>query len=485
MNIMLNGLFDFKFKDGMKINVSKNEIYNQMLLYMFFAWKKSVVIVTPTLNEANQLYRDLQYYLKESVYIFPDDDFLTKKAIASSPELMYMRMKFLNNIDSTDNKILICHTSSFLKKFPAKNSFEEKAINLKVSKTIDRDDLIEKLKNIGYKRESLVTNTGEFSVRGFVIDVFPIFSDRPVRIEFFDEEIDEIKYFNENTQLSIQNTQEVVIKPVNDEYNGSNSSILSYLNEPLLIYQDYNQIKMVEKSLIEQINYYNEENYNFLLADIESDSKLFVDTIENGKSDLNIVAGKKVNYNNDANKFVSDLNEKNSFLCSNDKKFIKKLKIDKSKVIDTDLLEGFVYEGKAYYSKNDLNGHEEKIKYNTGYKMGKKIDSIDKQEVGDYVVHKESGIGVYMGISTIMKNGLPRDYILIKYKGDDKLYLPVDKVDKLYKYSSKDGARPVIHKLNSVEWQKTKMKIRKKIHDISEELIKIYKNRSISKHSIM
>ena len=128
-----------------------------------------------------------------------------------------------------------------------------------------------------------------------------------------------------------------------------------------------------------------------------------------------------------------------------------------------------------------MNGHEEKIKYNTGYKMGKKIDSIDKLEVGDYVVHKESGIGVYMGISTIMKNGLPRDYILIKYKGDDKLYLPVDKVDKLYKYSSKDGARPVIHKLNSVEWQKTKMKIRRKIHDISEELIKIYKNRSISK----
>ena len=101
---MLNGLFDFKFKDGMKINVSKNEIYNQMLLYMFFAWKKSVVIVTPTLNEANQLYRDLQYYLKESVYIFPDDDFLTKKAIASSPELMYMRMKFLN--DNKNKKIL-------------------------------------------------------------------------------------------------------------------------------------------------------------------------------------------------------------------------------------------------------------------------------------------------------------------------------------------------------------------------------------------
>ena len=121
------------------------------------------------------------------------------------------------------------------------------------------------------------------------------------------------------------------------------------------------------------------------------------------------------------------------------------------------------------------------MKYNTGYKMGKKIDSIDKLEIGDYVVHKTSGIGVYMGITTIMKAGVPMDYILIKYKGDDKLYLPVDKVDSLYKYSSKDGARPVIHKLNSIEWQKTKMRIKKKIHDISNELIKIYKNRSISK----
>ncbi len=102
-------------------------------------------------------------------------------------------------------------------------------------------------------------------------------------------------------------------------------------------------------------------------------------------------------------------------------------------------------------------------------------------EIGDYVVHKTSGIGVYMGITTIMKAGVPMDYILIKYKGDDKLYLPVDKVDSLYKYSSKDGARPVIHKLNSIEWQKTKMRIKKKIHDISNELIKIYKNRSISK----
>ena len=291
----------------------------------------------------------------------------------------------------------------------------------------------------------------------------------------------EIKYFDENSQLSIRNIDTIVLKPIKDEYSSENSNVLSYLDKPLLIYQDYNQITMVERSIIEQINYYNEVNSNFMLSDIMSLNTIFVNTIDNVKSDYDISASSIVNYGGDINKFKKDVNVEDSFLCTKDKELINRLNFNKSKIIDVDLLNGFIYNGISYYSKNDLFYHKEQVKYNTGYKMGKKIDSIDKLEIGDYVVHKTSGIGVYMGITTIMKAGVPMDYILIKYKGDDKLYLPVDKVDSLYKYSSKDGARPVIHKLNSIEWQKTKMRIKKKIHDISNELIKIYKNRSISK----
>ena len=291
----------------------------------------------------------------------------------------------------------------------------------------------------------------------------------------------EIKYFDENSQLSIRNIDTIVLKPIKDEYSSENSNVLSYLDKPLLIYQDYNQITMVERSIIEQINYYNEVNSNFMLSDIMSLNTIFVNTIDNVKSDYDISASSIVNYGGDINKFKKDVDAEDSFLCTKDKELINRLNFNKSKIIDVDLLSGFIYNGISYYSKNDLFYHKEQVKYNTGYKMGKKIDSIDNLEIGDYVVHKTSGIGVYMGITTIMKAGVPMDYILIKYKGDDKLYLPVDKVDSLYKYSSKDGARPVIHKLNSIEWQKTKMRIKKKIHDISNELIKIYKNRSISK----
>lgn len=479
---MIDNLFNEKIYNDMNISINQNEIYNQFLMYMFFSLNKNMIIVTPSLTEANKIYKDLSFYNKEKVYIFPDDDYLTKKAIATSPELMYMRMKFLDTINTKDNKILICHTNSFLKKLPKKDVFKNKQINLKINDTINRDEIISKLIEIGYKKESLVTNTGEFSVRGFVIDIFSIFEEHPYRIEFFDEEITEIKIFDENTQLSIKNIDSCIIKPANDEYDESFGSVIDYLNDPVVIYKDYNQILNVEKSIKEQMKYYDDTITMHNLGELKNDFNIYIDTIDNNKKyDLTINATSIENYNNDKTRFFKDIINNKAYLCTNDKIFIEDLGIPIEKVIDKDINSGFIYKDVYYFCKNDLIYNNQKLKYETGIRIGKKIDSIDNLEVGDYVVHKTNGIGVYMGITTINKGGIPKDYILIKYKGDDKLYLSVDKVDKLYKYSSKDGAKPTIHKLNSIEWQKTKMKIKNKIRDISNELIKIYKNRSVSK----
>lgn len=477
---MIENLFDFKIENGHKFSVSQNEIYYQFLMYMFFSLNKSLVIVTPSLNEANKIYAALNGKL-ENVYIFPDDDYLTKKAIATSPELMYMRMRFLNNIKEINKSILICHTNSLLKKLPLKSKLEEKKINIYKDAVIERDDFIRKLDDIGYKRESLVTNTGEYSVRGFVIDIFPIFEDHPIRIEFFDNLIEDIKYFDENTQLSMNSIVNFIIKPVQDEYEGSSSTVLDYMVDSVLVYQDYKQIKNVEYSIIEQMKHYDDFTSMNRLNDIKNDSVIYIDTIDNSDNyDYNIYAKEIINYNNDKTKFVEDINSNNAFLCSTDEEFLSSLGLEKSKILKVNLSSGFIYKEIYYFSKNDLCPIKSQLKYDTGYKLGKKISSIDKLEVGDYIVHKTNGIGVYMGITTIDKNGMAKDYILIKYKGEDKLYLPVDNIDKLYKYSSKDGAKPVIHKLNSTEWQKTKMKIKNKIKDISNELIKIYKNRNIA-----
>lgn len=477
---MIENLFDFKIENEYKVSITDNEVYTQFLLYMFFSMNKSLVLVTPTLNEANRIYSNLSTSLK-NVYIFPDDDYLTKRAIATSPELMYMRMRFLNNIEQDDKCILICHTNSYLKKLPLKSKLHEKNIKLEVSNSVNREELISKLLNIGYKRESLVTNTGEFSVRGFVVDIFPIFENHPIRVEFFDNVIDEIKYFDENTQLSLDNLNDIVIKPVVDEYEDSASNVLDYIDNSLVVFQDYNQINNVQRSIIEHMSHYDDTVSLFSLNDIKLENYIFLDTIDNRKEYDIVINAKAINnYSNDKEQFLKDVNEKDVFLCSTDKSFLESLNIPFEKIINVDLNSGFIYNDKYYFSKNDLCFVNTKLKYNTGYKLGKKIDSIDKLEIGDYVVHKNNGVGVYMGISTLLKNGMEKDYILIKYKGDDKLYLSVDNLDKLYKYSSKDGAKPTIYKLNSVEWQKTKMKIKAKIKDISNELIKIYKNRTHS-----
>lgn len=476
---MINNLFNFDIFDDMKLSITPNEIYNQLLMYMFFRFNKNIILITPNLKEANYLYDQLSRYTK-NVYIFPDDDYLTKKAIATSPELMYMRMKFLNGIPEDTNYILICHTNSILKKLPSKNDMNSKNVKLTIGQEIDRDKLIKKLLDIGYKRESIVTNTGEFSVRGFVIDIFPIFEEHPVRIELFGDTIDEMKFFDENTQLSFDKIEEYTFKPMIDEYSNSYSSILNYINNYIFIYQDFDQIRNVEKNILTQMSYYDDVNSLFKLNDLNPENIIYIDTIDNNNDyNYSFISKSILNYNNDKEKFINDITNNNSFLCTTDKYFIKSLGKN-LKIIDVDINSGFVFNDICYFSKNDLSQIHYSINYNTGYKLGKKIDSLNKLEVGDYVVHKVNGIGIYMGLTTITKNGKKMDYILIKYKDNDKLYLPVEDFNKLYKYSSKEGAKPTIHKLNSVEWQKTKLKIKNKIKDISSELIKIYKNRKIA-----
>ena len=473
-------IFNFNIENDLKLSVSNNEIYSQLLLYIFFSVKHDILILVPTLNDANKLFNDLKSYVND-VYIFPEDDYLTKKAIASSTDLLYLRMNFLNSIESNGPKIVICHVNSFIKRLPPRNEYINKSMTIKIDTQIDRNDFLQKLSNIGYKKESLVTNVGEFAVRGYVIDVFPFQEEHPIRIDFFDDEISNISYFDEYTQRTIKKENTVTIKPLVDDFNDNSSSVLEYMNDPFVILQDFNQCENIMKNVIDQIKYYdNDFSQIFFLKDIKIDNKLNVDLIDNsGNYDYRFIAKSILNYNGNFETFVNTLKNNNAYLCTDNENFIKKVKekTDKVKVINCKLNSGFIYDNVIYLSDNDLiERRENDTFYN--YKFGRKINDIEKLKIGDYVVHKNHGIGIYMGISTITKNLVKKDYILIQYKGHDKLYLSIDNIDKLYKYSSREGVKPKINKLNSLEWQKTKIKIKNKIRDISNELIEIYKKRA-------
>ena len=442
--------------------------------------QSDLIILVPTLSDANKLFNNLKTYIS-NVYIFPEDDYLTKKAIASSDDLLFMRMNFLNSIDTNDKKILICHVNSFIKKLPAKSEYLSKSIKLSNGQIIDRSEFLKELDSIGYKKESLVTSVGEYAVRGFVIDVYPFQQDHPVRIDFFDNEISNMSFFDEYSQRTIKDEETILIKPLIDNFNTNVNSIIEYLNKPFTILQDYNQCQNIMKNIVDQIKYYdNDFSEIFFLNDMKIDKKINIDLIDNtGNYDYVFAAKSIVNCKNDFDCFLNLIKDQSTYLCTTNVNFIEKVKksYDKAKIINFDLNSGFIYKDVTYLSDNDLIEKREKDTF-YNYKFGKKIKDIEKLNIGDYVVHKNHGIGIYRGVSTITKNSVKKDYILIQYKGNDRLYLSIDNIDKLYKYSSREGVKPKINKLNSIEWQKTKIKIKNKIRDISNELIEIYKKRA-------
>lgn len=477
-DILCKKLFDFDINNIKNVSISDNEIYNQFILYTFFSSGKNIMLVFPTLNEATEKFNNLKSYL-DDVYLFPEDDIISKSAIAVSPELLYMRINLLNKINDNKQKIVIVHLNSYIKKMSNIQAYRDKTIHLKKNKIVNREKLIKDLTENGYKRESMVYNTSDFSVRGFVIDVYPVGEENPVRIELFDDVVEKVKYFDPITQKTMKELDEVSILSLNENYNDSESSIKDYLENKIVMYHNFNQIKLQEKMLKPQMEYLNISSSVFKLNELLTKDDIYLDTINNKNKDINIFAKNIEYYNSNKSMFIDDIIKNNGTLYSSNKNFINEILHlnNKIKTVNKNLNKGFVYKNKYYYSENDLYGNNktQKIKYKEN--IGKNIISLDNLQIGDYVVHRKNGIGIYKGITTIEKNKLKKDYILIQYKGNDKLYLPVEDISKLYKYVSKEGMKPTINKLNSIEWTRTKLRIREKIKDITQDLLKIYKER--------
>ena len=232
---------------------------------------RSIVILTSTLLEATNLLNSLTSYT-DDVLFFPMDDFLTSMAVSSSPELLVTRLETLNEIIKGKKKIIITHIMSYLRFLPTSDLYKKSVIELKTNYEYDIKKLGLDLLSIGYKRDTLVYKTGDVAIRGYIIDVFPIGEEHPVRIEFFGDEIDSIRYFDEETQLSLGEKKNITIYPATDLlienseedvvyhnkdlpiYNKNVSNIVDYLDNYTLIIKDYSQLKNTYNTIFLQMD---------------------------------------------------------------------------------------------------------------------------------------------------------------------------------------------------------------------------------------
>lgn len=504
---------DEKFPKDVNIRITglTKELNVFYLLSLFESKKENIVVVTNSLYESNQLYSLLSTYA-DDVLLFPMDDFLSSVALAVSPDLKIKRLETLKKVEEKKH-IVITNLTGYLKFLPPLKKGKEKELKLKINEEIKREEIIERLEEYGYKKDSLVTATGTYAVRGFILDIFSTFLEHPIRIEFFGDTIESIRYFDEDTQLSLNAIDEITISPYDEITTDGHSSILDYLEHPIVTYYDYEQIEVAYKKLLEDILEYKkskeiplETEYMYKMEDFSITKEIYIDTIANiNTSKLKTYSFQSLEIENFRANFeiLKDKvhlwlkSKKTIVFCLSKENQIKQIKelfavvhiLKKEEVVENQINvlqkkinHGFIIDNYVVISEYDIEQvNAADIKYKNTLKIGKKVNSLNNLELGDYVVHRNHGIGIYNGVVTLTQMGLQKDFIQINYLGNDKVYIPVEKITTIFKYTDKDGTKPKINKLNSTSWELKKRQVQKKIKDISEELMRLYALRSNTK----
>lgn len=477
------------------------------VFYVLECFKKStnnIIVLTSNLYLANQLFRLLETYTND-VLLFPMDDFFTSVALAVSPELKLKRLETLEKL-KTGRHIVVTNLMGYVHYLPNKEEQSKLEVTLKKGMDIPRDDVVKLLEDLGYERDSIVTSTGEYSVRGFVVDAFLPSEEHPIRIEFFGDTIEEIRFFDEETQLSLKSVDEVRFEANDEIETGTPNSLYDYMENTTLIMFDKELILTSYDKLNEEAMNYNQEEetpgkrYFWFLEELHPAKTLYINQVTNSleKRVIKFQTEEILNFRSDYQKLKEVVegyilkHKTVLFVLSKDAqiKIIREIFPDaillrelnvlagKIQIYKSKINHGFVVDDLVVISEFDIEEIKEEKTYKNPIRIGKKIAGLEALSLGDYVVHRTYGIGVYSGVVTLSNHGIKKDYIQIAYFGNDKVYVPVEKISTIYKYSDKDGLKPQINKLGSTAWTKKKASIQKRLHDISKELLVLYAKRS-------
>lgn len=462
-----------------------------------------IIVVTPTIYEANKLYQNFSD--TKDVFLYETDDVLTSLATSKSPELKVEKLNILKESLNNNKKIIITDINGYLKKLPSINDFKNNIIKLKIGTDINLKNIVDNLYEIGYEKETLVTKPGEFGVRGFILDIFPLNEENPIRIEFFGDTIESIRYFEVESQKSLENIDDIEIYSIS-KTSEKYSSLYEYLNNPLVIFKDYSQIKISYERIMNDIFELNIENPLYDINDIDEKKINYYFDLDDDTS----LAKKVVNFNiKNVERFNSNIEIINKYLeeslkfnktviiclsTINVNNFIEILNIpylltdivnikeNNINIVKYDLKEGFILDNYIFISEYELyNKKKETKRRKFNFNFATRIKDLNKLEIGDYVVHDSHGIGVYNGIKTLSKNNMLQDYIEVLYADNDKLYIPASKIELISKYTGKEGYAPKINSLNSVAWEKTKQRVKEKIRYEASRLLKVQAERSLKK----
>lgn len=505
--------------------------FNLIIRELLHRLQQPILIVASDENRAQQIYSSLVELFEENmVHFFPVEPLLETQAAVSSLDELSQRLDAMSFLLTKQKGIVISTPQALQYPLPAAIKFKANSLTLKVNQVCNLSKICDFLVRCGYKRDDLVANPGEFALRGDILDIYPINIAYPYRIEFFDDEIDNIRTFNPVSQRTKDSLTEVVIEPADDQLdklyqNEDYTTILDYLTESgIICFDDIRAIRQnivqidarnrdylahetstnIKNSRLDFTSIFNQivqaKIYSSLFQvsvnDLKIDQLLNLHTREPQqffsqmsliKNELSVYELQQQTVIIQADNLVRAKQIKSTFADYGIDITIaaeNKLIPNKRQIIVDNFNQGFVLPriNLVYLTEHDLFNRQPHIhKKIKSLENAQQIRSYQELNPGDYVVHINHGIGIFEGIKTLESNGKKGDYITITYRNHDQLFVPADQLGVVQKYVASDGKIPKINKLGGNEWAKTKCRVQEKIEDIADELLAIYAHRATEK----
>ncbi|WP_432353759.1 transcription-repair coupling factor [Sporosarcina sp. A2] len=550
---------------------------------------RPLLIVSPNMLQAQRTYEDLVKLLGESrVHLYPAEELVAADFAFASFELRAGRIDTLNHMATECEGIYITPVAGLKKIVPSKERWESSTLSAAVGDSIEMDEWLHRLTSMGYTRQDMVTAPGEIALRGGILDVYPLTSEDPIRIELFDTDIDSIRTFSAENQRSTGKLQQLTLLPameftwsaqdlhqiadklenalskslkkVKDELVKENlllsisgdielmragvqpenmvkyagfateqvAELGSYLpSNALVLFDEINRIQETAATLEK-----DEEEWRMSLLEegkIVHDAKLSVSFTE-AHAALNTqaiylslftrslpgITVKEIiaysckpmqQFHGQMNLLKTEMerwkqNNYNVFILAEGKErvdqvhsILRDYDIEATEngvatregvitVLDGSIHAGFEFpmhrlvvitDGELFKGKPKRKTRPQKAS------NAERIKNYSEIKPGDYIVHVNHGIGKYYGVVTLEVSGISKDYLDIRYRGEDKLFVPADQIDLIQKYVASGEKEPKLHKLGGPEWKKTKTKVTAAVKDIADDLIKLYAEREAQK----
>lgn len=474
----------------------------------------TMLIVMDNADDAQYMYADIKTLLQaQDIYYFPNShrrrQGKDEVMAVQRTEVMSALLNAMHSLEDASlqdgsktayslkaRPIIVTYPEALAESVPQPQSLQGKTITLSVGEEIAISQLTEMLLELDFKRVDFVYEPGQFAVRGGIVDVYSYACDIPMRIDFFGDEIDSIREFELETQLS-QNKVDTISIVASSADEQAMTDITAYLPpKTLWISNDFGLASYKIKSAITELD-----------ASILTQAMEEATTIElNQKSTYpshNLVVFDTLpqpTFNKNFDLLIDDLQQRTKdgyriYILADQVKQTDRLKAifdDKESgivfvAVNHALHEGFIDHGAKIccYTDHQIFERYHRVTLRSeNARRGKAIitlKEINQLQVGDYVVHVDHGIGQFAGLVTTNFNGRPQETIKLTYKGGDTLFVSIHNLHRISKYKGREGSEPTISRLGSGAWERMKERTKDKVKDIARDLIQLYATRKQQK----